>query len=79
MGLADESAARWLDATLTPQPRRTLTHAIALAHPAADALPRTYIHCPAGPLAASVAPSPNAPAPRPAGNCIPSPSATTPC
>lgn len=56
LGVADETEARWLAAKMTPQPLRTLQQPLRLANPAATALPRTYIHCTAGPLAPSFAP-----------------------
>jgi pimeloyl-ACP methyl ester carboxylesterase len=56
LGLADESAARWLTAKMTPQPLKTFTQALALANPVANAIPRTFIHCSAGPMTASFVP-----------------------
>lgn len=46
----------WLAAKLTPQPPRTFEQPVTLANAAAAALPRTYVHCTAGPLAPSFAP-----------------------
>jgi pimeloyl-ACP methyl ester carboxylesterase len=55
LGLADESAARWLTAKMTPQALKTFTQPLALANPA-DAIPRTFIQCSAGPMTASFVP-----------------------
>jgi pimeloyl-ACP methyl ester carboxylesterase len=56
LGIADESVARWLTAKMTPQPLKTFTQPLALTNPVADAIPRTFIHCSAGPMTASFVP-----------------------
>jgi pimeloyl-ACP methyl ester carboxylesterase len=56
LGVTDEEQARWLADQLTPQPLRTFEQPVRLTNPAAAALPRTYVHCTAGPLVPSFAP-----------------------
>jgi pimeloyl-ACP methyl ester carboxylesterase len=56
LGVTDEARARWLAARLTPQPLQTFEQPVRLTDAAAAALPRTYVHCTAGPVAPSFAP-----------------------
>lgn len=56
LGVTDGEQARWLADQLTPQPIRTFEQPVRFTDPAAAALPRTYIHCTAGPLVPSFAP-----------------------
>jgi len=59
LGVTDEARADWLAAMLTPQPLWTFEQPVRLTNPARATLPRTYVHCTAGPLVPSFAPFAN--------------------
>ncbi|QMU80269.1 alpha/beta hydrolase [Streptacidiphilus sp. PB12-B1b] len=48
-GVTDPTDAAWLQGLLTDQSVRCLVQPVHLGNPAADAIPRTHIHCVAGP------------------------------
>jgi pimeloyl-ACP methyl ester carboxylesterase len=54
-GIEEGDQATWLAAKLDPHPIGTMQQQMRLSDPAAAALPRTFIHCTSGPLAAGFA------------------------
>jgi len=46
--IADEAAAAWVVARMTPHPLATLTQPLRLDDPIAAAIPRAFIYCPEG-------------------------------
>lgn len=48
-GITDPAMAAWVKARVTPQPLATYTQPVPAGSPQSAALPRTFIHCTAGP------------------------------
>jgi len=55
LGVTDPTDAAWVEASTTPMPIACFEGRLELGNAAAAALPRTYVHCSAGPFAETAA------------------------
>jgi pimeloyl-ACP methyl ester carboxylesterase len=56
LGITDPQMATWMTARLTPHPLATYTEPVPAGSQASAALPRTFVHCTAGPTTPVFAP-----------------------
>jgi pimeloyl-ACP methyl ester carboxylesterase len=56
LGITDPQLAAWVEERLTPQPKATYEQQVPADGRASQSIPRAYIHCTVGPMAARLLP-----------------------